>query len=237
MINNLGFDVVRPVCAKDLNPDGLLQKGLATLSISWYNPDEPLALLLAGINTYQEQVKDGDVVSDDHSAMSSLKERDGPYSNLAQAHHTQMVDAVTKSTGGNLSEPTFCCLLRPMGTGIKCMTILADDVNDDGETVTLEHCLVSCHDFRALAASAGEIRLTNSIAGMNYFLDPSTTLEQRSHVKSFFENRIHGESAVNNPDLMLFVCRPRNRRTPGTVMDVSHGPRYNTKPGMQILIE
>ena len=237
MIKELGFNIVRRVSATDLNPDGLLKKGLATFSISWYKPDDPLALVWAGFNTYQEQVKEGDVDSDDTSAMSSLKEREGPYSNLARGHHAQMVDAVKKSPGGNLSEPTFCVLLRNIGSGVKCMMVLEDDLNDEGETVTSEHCLVSCHDPRALAASAGEVRLTNSIGGMSYFLDPSTTSEQRAHITSFYLHRIHGESAVNNPDMMMFICSPQDRRTPGTVTNVYRGPRYNTKPGMQILIE
>ena len=75
-----------------------------------------------------------------------------------------------------------------------------------------------------LAAGAGGILA----AGMwNY----NWKWSSESSVKAWYNTRIHGQSALNNSDLMIFVCKPLSRRTEGTVVEVCRGPRFNTAPG------
>jgi len=230
LVKNEGFEIVRAANADDLNPENLIQKNFLTCVISYYDSNNPGVLGFAGLNSYQQQVRKDDVESADPSAVSTLKDKGNAFASLANVHHKRMVAAV-EAVGGNLSEPIFCLPDRNIGSGIKCISHLVDGVNDEGEQVTYEHCWTSMYDRRALAASAGERRLSDSIARMNYFLDPPSNHEQRAHVKAWYNTRIHGQSALNNSDLMIFVCKPLSRRTEGTVVEVCRGPRFNTAPG------
>ena len=128
-----------------------------------------------------------------------------------------------------MDNPLLVCLTKGYGTKVKCLSMLARDTNDDGDQTTAELCMCSWDDDRALACSAGEARGINCASGISYHMDEAPTEEELEHVQEWWQDKVHGQPAVKNPDYMILICTLRS--SSDGPKEVCNGPRFNTAPG------
>ena len=105
------FSTVRPLEASDCTMVGLLNKETVTMCVSFMRPWDPYYQRLAGLNSYEEDLCEGDAESTDSSSMSLLRHRRGPYSNLAEHQYNRMSDVVERNGAFIFSNSFFLATL------------------------------------------------------------------------------------------------------------------------------
>ena len=210
----------------DLQPGKLLTLKTKAHLCTFVNPQEPVIQHVCGLNDYEEKLTPDDGETKDGSSMSNLKKRNNRYAPMANYHHNRLGKAIGMVPKGR---PALCTLQKGYGTRVKCLSFLVpNQKTDDGQTITLERCLVSC-EHEITAAAAGEARLTNVASGISDHLDDPPTADHLTHVREYWEDNVNGTDALENPHCFLVIATSPN--TGKHALEIMCNGRWNTKPG------